>query len=167
MDNKDTLNRNLTNLKQDPKYNKEFASKNFKTLKYYTDNYNDPSVNLNKLLTLQDEFANVSNKLHYSEVVADRQKTVLPPLPLLTSPSLIRGKQNTEVEDNLRGQMVRDKKSCNPFDEQIYNRHFAIFETMPITFNSVKTPGVQINHSLRGGVDTRENNFDYINNQFK
>ncbi len=167
MDNKDTLNRNLTNLKQDPKYNKEFASKNFKTLKYYTENYNDPSVNLNKLLTLQDEFADVSNKLHYSEVVADRQKTVLPPLPLLTSPSLIRGKQDTEIEDNLRGQMVRDKKSCNPFDEKIYNRHFAIFDSMPITYNSVKTPGVQMDHSFRGGIDTRENNFDYTNKQFQ
>lgn len=157
----ENLNRKLTNLKQDPKYTQEFAAKNFKTLKYYTNNYNDPSVNLNKLLTIQSEFADVSNKLRYSEVVADRQKTVLPPMPMLTSPSLIRGKQNTTVEDQLRSHTLRDRKSCNPQDVEMYSRHFYIFDTMPHTFNTPSTPGTQASHSLRGGIDTREQNSEY------
>lgn len=160
-------NRQFTNLKQDTKYTEDYKSKNYKTLKYYTNNYNDPSVNLNKLLTIQSEFADASNKLRYSEVVSDRQKTVLPPLPLLTTPSMIRGQQNVVVEDELRSSLIKDKKSCNPQEIEMYNRHFYIFDSLPITYNTRQTPTVQDSHNLRGGIDTRENNFEYRNNRFE
>jgi len=153
-------NYRLTNLKQDKKYNEEFAAKNFKTLRYYTDTFNDPKVNLNKLLAVQEEFSNASNSLRYSEVVADRQKTILPPMQLATTPSLIRGQQNVIVEDELRPEMAKDRKSCNPKDNERYLRQFYIFEGLPVTFNSVKTSGVQDSHSLRGGINTRAENYD-------
>lgn len=152
-----------TNLKQDPEYKKEFESKNFKSLKYHTQNFNDPKVNLNKLLTFQSEFSNVSNSLRYSEVVASRQKTILPPLPMLTTPSLIRGQQNVVIEDSIRPNMIRDRKSCNPKENQNYNRTFQIFDSLPVVFNTPQTPFVQANHSLRGGVDTHSMKYTYAN----
>lgn len=157
----------FTNLKQDSNYKQDYSSRNFKTLKHQTNNYNDPTINLDKLITFQNQFASASNNLRYSEVVSSRQKTIVPPLPLLTTPSLIRGKGNTDIEDSLRGNHIRDRKTCNPKHENYYNRTFQIFDTMPVVYNTPETPFTQAEHSLRGGIDTHSVKYTYTNHSKK
>lgn len=157
----------FTNLKQDSKYKQDYNSKNFKSLKYYTNNYNDPSINLDKLLSFQNDFANSSNNLRYSEVVSSRQKTIFPPLPLLTTPSLIRGRGDVDTEDFLRGNNIRDRKTCNPKLDGYYERTFQIFDNMPVIYNTPETPFTQAEHSLRGGIDTHSVKYTYTNHSKK
>lgn len=164
MNNTNDYNK-LTNLKQDISYNKDFSSRNYQSLRYYTNNFNDPAVNMDKLLAFQDQHANVDNVLRFSEVVSDRQKIVLPPLPLATSPNLIRGQQNVIVEDQLRPNLIRDRKSCNPKDNELYKRSFYIFDNMPITYNTQNVSFTQKDHAHRGGVDTRNVKYDYYHSQ--
>jgi hypothetical protein len=155
----------LTNLKQDNTYSKDFSAKSYQTLKYYTNNYNDPQVNMDKLLVFQQQHANVDNSLRYSEVVSDRQKIILPPLPLATSPNLMRGQQDVVMEDQIRPNLIRDRKSCNPKDNESYKRSFYIFDNMPIRYNTENVSFTQKDHSHRGGVDTRNVKYDYYNSK--
>ncbi len=150
-----------TGLKQDPSYNSDFQSKNFKSLKYYTESFNDPAINLDKLLVVQNQFANVDNNLRYSSVVSDRQKTIYPPTGLATTPFLGRGSHNVDIENAMRSDMSRDRKVCNPKDDHLYKRTFYIFEGMPIVYNTERTPMTQKDHSHRGGIDTHQINYEY------
>lgn len=153
----------FTNFRQSDEFNSDFISRNYKSLKYYTDKRMDPNVNMDHLLSLQKEQYSINNKLHFQEVVSDRQKTILPPMPLLTNPSLQRGPYNVKTENSLQQGIVRDRKSCNPKEYSYYTRTNEIFTGLPITFNTRSTPMVPKTHNLRAGVNTRDMNYEYKN----
>jgi hypothetical protein len=161
--NKEQLPQTRTSLKSDQGYLDQYSNQSFKTLRHYTENFNDPTVNLNKLVTMQAEFMDANNFLSRVENVSQRMKTVLPPLPLLTNPSLRYSGSNIQTDSNLRPVILRDRKSCNPKETRSYIRSFSIFDngTVPQIYNTRENPGVQDSHSLRGGIDSRMSKYTY------
>ncbi len=151
----------FTNLKQDSEYSDNYTKNNFKTLKYYTNNFVQPNLKLDNLLQIQQEIINNSNELHYSQVVSDRQKTIYPPTPILTTPDMRRQGKDTAIEDTARSNYVLNKKTCRDKEIDSYNRTFQIFDTMPIKYNNYSQFGVQDSDALRGGINTRTK--DYTN----
>jgi hypothetical protein len=74
-----------------------------------------------------------------------RNKQELRSLPMATSPGLYKGTVNVDVEDNIRGGDLKQKKSCNPKDNTFYDRSFYIFDNL-----SVKPYGFFADRNLSG-----------------
>lgn len=152
---------NFTNLKQDSEYSDNYTKNNFKTLKYYTNNFVKPNIKLDNLLQFQQDFITNSNELHYSQVVTDKQKTIYPPNPILTTPDMRRQGKDTTMEDSIRPNYVLNKKTCRQKETNSYTRTFQIFDSMPLRYTQTEQFGVQDSHDLRSGINTRTK--DYSN----
>jgi hypothetical protein len=84
--------------------------------------------------------------------------TQLGALPLPTTPGMIYGQGNVDIESSIRpGLDNRTEGPCQPRDNgNFYERSFAIFEGMPIKPNACADNYVEQHHAFRQGVSTRK-----------
>lgn len=148
------LNNEKCNLDKDERQSR-------KSLKYFTQNFFDKSIVQNRGIFFNDGFGVPSCKIDNSSKSRLGAMTNinlvqnLPALPLPTTASFAKGQGPTNIEDMIRPQHNRKLKQCNPKDTEFYNRHFSIFEGLPIKPNKCVDNVVQNGPAYRQGVETR------------
>lgn len=132
-----------------------------KPLKYYTQNFYDKDIIQNRGIFFNDGFGVPSCKIDVSSqarVGANTNPNLIQnydALPLPTTASYVKGQGPVEVEDSIRYISSRETKACQPRDTHFYDRHFYVFEGLPITPNACVDNVVQKGPGYRQGVDTR------------
>lgn len=113
---------------------------------YFHDGHGVPGCTINTYSDLRNGQINTNPNLPQS----------LPALPLPTTGSRAggQGQGDTDIEFMLRGKDTEAKKPCLPYDTEFYKRSFADFSSV-CRKPQVLEHTVQKNHSLRGGVSTR------------
>lgn len=139
----------------------KYESDTNKTLKYYTQNFFDKKIIQNRGVFFNDGVGIPSCKIDRSSNARLGSLTNinliqnLPALPLPTTASFSKGQGPVDVEDYIRPLHNRKLKQCNPKDTQFYNRHFSIFDYVPIKPNECVDNYVQKSPSYRQGIPTR------------
>lgn len=151
----------LTGLESEPCNLDKDEKQSVKPLKYYTRNFFDKSIIQNRGIFFNDGFGIPSCKVDKSTQSRFGAATNinliqnLPALPLPTTASFAKGQGPVDTEQMIRPQHNRKLKQCNPKDTEFYNRHFSLFEGMPIVPNKCVDNVVQDGAAYRQGVDTR------------
>lgn len=132
-----------------------------KPLKYFTRNFFDKTIIQNRGVFFHDGFGipscevDNSTKSRFGATTNINLVQNLPALPLPTTASYAKGQGSVSIEQMIRPQHNRELKQCNPKDTDFYNRHFSIFEGLPIVPNKCVDNVVQNGSPYRQGVDTR------------
>lgn len=137
-----------------------------KPMKYYTKNYFDKGIIQNRGVFFHDGFNSVppaceidnDSKTRIGAMTNINLPQNLPALPLPTTASYAKGQGSVLVEDRIRPQHIRKLKQCNPKEDDYYNRHFSVFEGLPIVPNACWQNYVQRGAAFRQGVETRHGN---------
>ena len=137
-----------------------------KPLKYYTQNFFDKTVVQNRGIFFHDGFNSVppaceidnDTRLRVGEMTNINLVQNLPSLPLPTTAGYYRGQGPVLIEDRIRPQGIRDRNQCQPKETDFYQRHFDIFDTLPVTPNKCVKNVVQDGAAFRQGVPTRHSN---------
>lgn len=137
-----------------------------KPLKYYTQNFFDKAVVQNRGIFFHDGFNSVppaceidnDSRLRVGEMTNINLVQNLPAMPLPTTASYAKGQGSVDIEDSIRPQGIRDRNPCQPREVDFHNRHFSIFDTLPVTPNKCVKNVVQDGSAFRQGVPTRHSN---------
>lgn len=135
-----------------------------KPLKYTTQTFHTDDVVQNRGINFSGDGIgipssriNVDTSFRYGALTKEKSKTEHTFQRHLSTPGLFEGGQgNTDIEQSIRAMPSRVKKSCNPGEVNVYERHFAIFDTMPIKPMECVDNYVQKSHAFRGGISTRQ-----------
>lgn len=156
----------MNGLNDDPCNIKMKEQESQKPMKYYVQNYFDIPGHEYRGVNFHDGFGvpvNVvdpESSLRYVSLVRDNLPQNLPALPLNNVGNHYRGIKNTHAEDILKPVLSRELKQCQPpVDENMapfYERHFAIFDHLPVRPNQTWKTVVQQSTAYRQGDDTRK-----------
>lgn len=141
-----------------------------KPLKYMTTSFNDKDMILNRGINFMDGFGTPASEIERSSAYRiaplTRAKCIqeLPAFPLSTTANLSKGQGNTLIEDQIRPQLYRNRKECQPTDTKYYERSFAIWDFLPIKPNGCVDNIVPKNNGYYMGESTRKPmSTNYIN----
>lgn len=144
-----------------------------KSLKYYTQNFYDKNIILNRGINFNDGFGvpgcNIDKSTTYRNSQLTNAKCIqeLPPFPMATTANFSKGQGNTLIEDSLRPQNIRVHNSCQPRETNYYNRSFTIFDNLPIKPNGCVDNVVQSSYGYYMGEPTRKPlSKNYINGKY-
>lgn len=157
------------NLKGDACNIKADEIQSMKPLKYHTENFFDiPGVS-HRGVFFHDGFGipvnniDASTKSRFGTQTNINLPMNLPALPLNNVSDFYRGIRNVGQEDRLKPNSVREPKPCQPKDETrpFYERHFSIFDSLPVAPNSCWKNVVQKGTDYRQGTNSRHNKKSY------
>ncbi len=141
-------------------------TESIKPLKYMTTSFHNKDMILNRGINFKDGFGTqaieVDKSSTYRIAPLTHAKCIqeLPAFPLATTANLSKGQGNTSIEDQIRPQLNRNRKECQPVDTKYYERSFAIFDHLPIKPNGCVDNYVQKNNGYYMGVSSRrESNY--------
>lgn len=132
-----------------------------KAFKFYTQNFFDQDVKLDRGINFSDGFGIPSKGIDISSTFRQGQPTKLkfpaslPAFPLPTTASFARGRGDVAIEDSLRAKgNSTEKKHEKPRESNYYRRNFQIFDSLPIYPNMCYQNYVAP-IERRQGIDTR------------
>lgn len=110
-----------------------------KKLKYLTSNFfensdtiQNPGIFMTKQYGVPACSIDLDTRATRPTVTKFRGKYALGELPLLTTPGYTGGQGDVDMENNMRGLVTLNRKSCLPTETKFYNRVYQPFDNMPI-----------------------------------
>jgi len=132
-----------------------------KPLKYYTRDFFDKEMIQEKGINFHSSFGTPPCSIddNTSIRIGDLTNYNLPRnihnLPLPTTAGLSKGQGHVETEQRIRPRIQRTIKPCQPREDRFHDRHFYIFDSLPVVPNKCVKNVVQKNNSYRQGEDSR------------
>lgn len=135
---------------------------NAKKLKFITTNHRDLidsrsdgnffSIQLSDGVNVPPQQIDGESVLKYADLTQLNCRQGLDMLPVQMGSKYPTAHGDTVIEDQMRNEYTRTKRSCQPIDCAFYERSFGIFETVEVP-DALKS--VETRDAFRGGVQTR------------